>query len=195
MQTFDKFQSDKPFVTFSWETTALDSAFGDYPPHGEDNYVWLVCFDPKKFVKAGFQNAQTFIDLSTKAIADIKPAGELKIAPLSQYEVNQIWAGSNCGYEQENIRRHGKDFTLCNGRYEDRVKRMFGGESMNIQEMNASFQRGIGNIPSKFTSNKKAAQEFAKQINMLSGIKGLAKATEYVYRSSGGYDYGSECTC
>jgi len=195
MQTFKQFQSDVPFVTFSWETTALDQAFGDYAPSGEANYVWLVCFNRDKFTKAGLQAAQTFIDLATQAIAEIVPTGTLKIAPLSQYESNQIWVGSHCGYEQENIRRHGNAAELCNARYENRVTRMLAGESMNIQEMNASFQRGIGSIPNKFTSNKKAAELFAKQVNKLSGVRGLAKATEYVYNSSQDYGYGGECTC
>lgn len=196
MQTFDKFLSARPFVTFSWEETHMDRIFGDFAPNGSDNYVWLVYFDLDKFVKAGLENAQPFIDLAKQAIADIKPAGELKIAPMSQLELNQIWAGSACGYEDQNIREYNSDPEICNNRFEDRVARMITGEQMNIQEMNASFQRRVGGVGKKFKSNREAAELFAAAFNKLTGVADLAVASEYVYNDNSGYsDYGGECTC
>jgi len=194
MQTFKNFQSNRPFVTFSWEETHLDRIFGEYAPNGSDNYVWLVLFHAEKFVAAGLTTPERFIELGQIAIETIKPAGTLALAPMSQYEVNQVWAGSHCGYEQENIRRHDSDVAICHARYQDRVKRLLAGEGMNIQEMTASFKRGVTNLGDTFSSNRQAAELFAASFNSQTGIEGLAIASEYVYNDDQGYDYSGECT-
>lgn len=161
----------QPFVAFTWSESALDQAFGNYAPNDTANQNWVVSFYADQFKIAGLPDPGMFRVFAEQAIANISPAGELHIAPLTSTDVNRIWLSAACGYENEMVRKHSTDKGACDERFNRRFAWLEAGNALTPFESLALFER---NVPKgAFMSNMAASELFALEMNRLTNIPDL----------------------